>query len=204
MRDIFYQNGPILGRMGNLWMPNLPERRWCRRVFPLLSWFFRTSQPISEQNFLTHILGWSWSVVVCVVVSTKCETSRSAHDKVEEVGIVDEGCDDESLLLELFCWSKTCWWEWWWLWWSQPNQCSNSADTSTLTQHSSENVNILISTILKRPKSVSEEAYFFWFNPERSSDISNWINMKTGSNLSHFHQNDFCVWRCWIEKEASL
>ena len=193
--------------MSNLLNNNyIPERRWWRRVFPLLSCFFRTSQPISEQNFLTHILGWSWSVVVCVVVSTKCETSRSAHDKVEEVGIVDEGCDDESLLLELFCWSKTCWWEWWWLWWSQPNQCSNSADTSTLTQHSSENVNILISTFLKRLKSVSEQAYFFWFNPERSSDISNWINMKTGSNLSHFHQNDFCVcvWLCWIEKEASL
>ena len=101
-----------------------------------MSCFLRTSQPTSEQNFLTHILGSSfcWSSVGFEPV-TKCETSRSAQlladlvpgwfITVVELLVSIWECESPMLLLQ------------WWFLSSHPNQCSNRADTSTLTQHSS-------------------------------------------------------------------
>ena len=129
--------------MSNLLNNYIPERRWWRRVFPLLSCFFRTSQPISEQNFLTHILmGWSvLSVGGLGASSTKCETSRSAQllldlvgvelDIFEIVVVLSAECRVEILFSVLRSLLQ------WWFLSSHPNQCSNRAETSTLTQHSS-------------------------------------------------------------------
>ena len=126
----------------------LPDKRWCKRVFPFVSCFLRTSQPTSEQNFLTHILGSSfcWSSVGFEPV-TKCETSRSAQlgaprpVKLDLVfGVITEWFVVELLVSISECnagESPMLLLQWWFLS-SHPNQCSNRADTSTLTQHSSE------------------------------------------------------------------
>ena len=126
----------------------LPDKRWCKRVFPFVSCVLRTSQPTSEQNFLTHILGSSfcWSSVGFEPV-TKCETSRSAQlgaprpVKLDLVfGVITEWFVVELLVSISECnagESPMLLLQWWFLS-SHPNQCSNRADTSTLTQHSSE------------------------------------------------------------------